>query len=136
MCLKISKNTINHVIDMRRCNFNQPINGCIPPSVVHLSFGYHFNQPINGCIPPSVVHLSFGCHFNQPINGCIPPSVVYLTFGHDFNQPINSCIRSSVAHLTFINNKFNQSTNNWISSYVALFSLFSFCLFVGVKYQS
>jgi hypothetical protein len=34
-------------------NFNQPIDGCIPFSVTHLTLGYYFNQPIKG-IPSSI----------------------------------------------------------------------------------
>ena len=82
-------------------SLNKSINGCIPNSVTHVTFGDYFDQPIEDCIPNSVTHLTFGFDFNQPINGCIPDSVTHLTFGFYFDQPIKHCISDSVTHLTF-----------------------------------
>lgn len=80
------------------------MQGDIPYSVTHLTFGDKFNQPLpKGCIPSSVTHLTFGQEFEcQILPGDIPNSVTYLTFGAKFNQlKPRLYIPDSVMHLTF-----------------------------------
>jgi len=55
------------------------LDGKIPLSVTHLTFGACFNKSIKDNIPPSVTHLKFGEHFNQTIDDSIPLSVIEIT---------------------------------------------------------
>jgi hypothetical protein len=94
-------------------SFNCPIEGSIPNSVTHLTFGREFDQEIRrpfqdstyskpfvlkylkfgenynsiSIIPYTVTHLVFGFEFNQDIT--IPSKCTHITFGYAFNRPID-----------------------------------------------
>lgn len=79
------------------------------PNLTNLTFGKEFNQDINGMLPPSLAYLEFGENFNKYIepNG-IPNSITHLTFGRDFNQEIPvGMLPNSLTHLEF-GDRFNK----------------------------
>eukprot|EP01112_Ceratiomyxa_fruticulosa_P015379 TRINITY_DN4513_c0_g1_i4.p1 TRINITY_DN4513_c0_g1~~TRINITY_DN4513_c0_g1_i4.p1 ORF type:complete len:166 (-),score=21.10 TRINITY_DN4513_c0_g1_i4:154-651(-) len=52
-----------------------------------LTFGGGFNKPLNGLLPSTLTHLTFGYHFNKSVNS-LPASLTHLTLGSNFNQPL------------------------------------------------
>ncbi|EGC40598.1 hypothetical protein DICPUDRAFT_73890 [Dictyostelium purpureum] len=90
-------------------NYNQPlVSGCLPPTLVSLSFYGHFNQALTlGSLPTGfLTKIIFSNSFNQPIeSGVIPQTVKHITFGKDFNQTIaNSGIPKSIVTLNLGSN--------------------------------
>ncbi len=112
--------------------FDQPVDGLLPSSITHLTFGYNFNQLVDdlppsithlrfgGCfnrcvdhLPPSIRHLKFGFYFNQTVEK-LPPSITHLKFGFYFNQTVEK-LPSSITHLKF-GFYFNQTVEKLPSS--------------------
>ncbi|EGG19751.1 hypothetical protein DFA_06851 [Cavenderia fasciculata] len=69
-----------------------------------------FNSPLNGLLPPTLLKLKFMGKFNQPIkDGDIPEGVETLIFGPSFNQPLTSSSlkKNTRIHLIIDNDKSN-----------------------------
>ena len=87
--------------------FNQSVDGILPPTLTHLTFGMNFNQRVER-LPPTLTYLRLGTDFNQIINA-FPPTLTHLRFGSGFNQIINA-FPPTLTHLTF-GSDFNQIIN-------------------------
>lgn len=70
-------------------NFNQSINGVLPPCLRHLHLGGGFKQEINySSLPSSLICLSLLGDFNQNIDGVLPENLQHLSLGECFTQII------------------------------------------------
>ncbi|EGG19813.1 hypothetical protein DFA_06915 [Cavenderia fasciculata] len=95
--------------------FNSPLKGLLPPTLLKLKLLGNFNQPIErGDIPDSVETLIFGSSFNSQI-GSLPRTLKHLVLGKSFNQQLQSYGTNATIHITTDNWKDTLSTvfNDW-----------------------
>ena len=99
--------------------FNQKVDGLLPPNLTHLMFDGHFNQPINN-LPSSLIYLYFGAtsRFNQEINN-LPPNLTHLKLSHDFNQSLDQLPQSLI--VLILGSAFNQSLDNLPNSLKSIY---------------
>ncbi|EGG19858.1 FNIP repeat-containing protein [Cavenderia fasciculata] len=97
---QILTNTTTLILDGE---FNSPLEGLLPPTLLKLKLLGNFNQPITwGDIPDSVETLIFGSSFNSDIVS-FPRSLKHLVLGKSFNQSLGSFSMPTI-HIT---------TSNW-----------------------
>ncbi|EGG19810.1 hypothetical protein DFA_06912 [Cavenderia fasciculata] len=90
--------------------FNSPLKGLLPPTLLKLKLLGNFNQPIEwGDIPDSVETLIFGSSFNSQIHS-FPKSLNNLALGISFNQQLFLIDKKVTIHLNRDN---NTSWNEW-----------------------
>ena len=71
--------------------FNKTIEkNLIPPSVLHIDFGWRFNTKLgHGVLPGGLQSVVFGNTFNQPLNvGVLPDTLQKLALGQEFREHI------------------------------------------------
>ncbi len=91
--LSLRSNSMNHTVKNLPPNLKiLALSGRslpqLPPSITHLSFGFHFNDSVDS-LPPTITHLTFGHEFNSPVSK-LPKSLLVLHFGSSFNMPVDS----------------------------------------------
>ena len=105
--------------------FDQPVDGLLPPSLKCITFGDRFNQSVDE-LPGSLTHLKFGKCFNKSVDQLpgsltdlifgwnfnqsvdqLPGSLTHLKFGGEFNRPVDGLLPPSLKRLTF-GYRFNQ----------------------------
>lgn len=96
-----------------------PINHIpISPLITHITFNDTFKDPIDGRLPLSLIHLSFGYYslFNNSVDN-LPSSLTYLKVGQQFDQPIDH-LPSSLLQLRLF--KYNHPIDYLPSSLTSL----------------
>ncbi|EGG19837.1 hypothetical protein DFA_06939 [Cavenderia fasciculata] len=104
---QILTNTTTLILDGE---FNSPLRGLLPPTLLELKLGGNFNQPIyEGDIPFGVETLSFDKDYNQPLSvGVLPSSLQSLVFGYDYDQPLSVGILPTSLQSLVFGNRYNQ----------------------------
>lgn len=78
-----NKEGVIPIYDVKFSNdFNEPVNGRLPETLTHLTFGLDFDQPIDN-LPSNLTHLVLEFTYSRPINK-FPPNLKHLTIDKSY----------------------------------------------------